>query len=207
MTLEEFQIVAYRYAVSKGWTVQYCAVEAWFLKDGKDIAQAYLESETPVGIPISFLYPDQLVSVLRELIRTEIFLPDHPQRQAAFTQARALISCSAPLAPSTVPNDGETALAADNSGSTFNNFKSMCVKLAAKHSWTVNFSTFDDVLEAWFRDKSNVVVKAAYCEAGYEPHGLSSNDAFCSDCQRDTAAPLFDGCMRTNCPRGFKPCL
>lgn len=121
MTLEEFQIVAYRYAVSKGWTVQYCAVEAWFLKDGKDIAQAYLESETPVGIPISFLYPDQLVSVLRELIRTEIFLPDHPQRQAAFTQARAILTCSAPLAPSTVPNDGETAPAADNSGSTFNN--------------------------------------------------------------------------------------
>jgi hypothetical protein len=30
---------------------------------------------------------------------------------------------------------------------------------------------------------------------------------WCSTCRRNTAAPLFDGCMLANCPRGFEPCL
>lgn len=151
MTLEQFQRIAFQYAASKGWTVQYCAVEAWFLKDGKDIAQAYLESETPVGIPISFLYPDQLVSVLRELVRTEIFLPDHPQRQAAFTQARAILTCSAPLAPSTVPNEGVTAPAADNSGSTFLGVDpdDPNVKFQRENDGTVTMIVPDDYLDGW----------------------------------------------------------
>jgi len=32
-------------------------------------------------------------------------------------------------------------------------------------------------------------------------------DQVCSTCNRDTKAPLFDGCMTENCPRGYKPCL
>lgn len=29
----------------------------------------------------------------------------------------------------------------------------------------------------------------------------------CTTCSRDTKAPGFDGCMISNCPRGYKPCL
>lgn len=30
---------------------------------------------------------------------------------------------------------------------------------------------------------------------------------FCPECHRNTKAPLFDGCMNTDCPYGYKPCL
>lgn len=29
----------------------------------------------------------------------------------------------------------------------------------------------------------------------------------CEECHRNTQAPLFDGCMTPNCPRGYEPCL
>lgn len=40
-----------------------------------------------------------------------------------------------------------------------------------------------------------------------EGRKASTVPSFCKTCSRNTKAPLFDGCMTPNCPRGYQPCL
>lgn len=152
METSEFRVLCSRYAASQGWHVDLINSEAWFLKDGRDVAQAYLENGVPVGLP-DVLIPENTISIVREVIRTEIFLPDHPQRQAAFQQLRELLRCSAPLDlfTSMIANGRETAPAADNSGGTFlgTDPDDPNIKFQREKDGTVTMSIPDDYLNGW----------------------------------------------------------